>query len=99
MVSTPQRSYPCMTGSALKPCTTASLWMTTAVSCPLMREISSRMQFARLKRLLGQLPGCAGFDRSVLADDARAADADDGRQSEFLLFGERDVLPQHVDQP
>src|SRR5579871_2241631 len=63
MVSTPQLSTSCMNGISARPCTTASLCISTAVSwLPILGMASTRLA-GRLNLLLSQLPGrfCAPF--------------------------------------
>src|SRR5215216_2761526 len=57
MVSTPQRATSCIAGTSERPCTTASLCMTTMVSCPPISGTARRSSAGRLNRLLSQLPG------------------------------------------
>ena len=68
IVSTPQRFTSCMKGTSDSPCTTPSLCMTMAVSCPLIGGMASTKLAGRLNLLLSHLPGrfCAPFEQRFL---------------------------------
>src|SRR5262245_48955235 len=87
-----------MKGRALRPCTTASLCISTTVWWSAMVGISSRTSVGRWKVLASQLPGKvlrSAVDRTVRVDFSRTADADEGREPEPFLLGARDQLAQH----
>src|SRR5581483_2321202 len=65
IVRTPHRVTSCMNGSSLRPCTTASLCIRTAVGWSPIDGIASRMECGRLKRLLSQFPGRFWAPRSI----------------------------------
>ena len=102
IVSTPQRCrHPASTGSSLRPCTTASLWMTITVSWPSMSGISCAQQFGEIETAafpVARQVLAAALDRAVLADHAGAADADERRELQAILFGGGNMLLEHVDQ-
>lgn len=99
MVSTPQCVTSVIHGTSDRPCTTASLCMTTNVSWSPIEGNQRANTLRHIEPAALPVAGkilSAALDRAIVANDPRAANADERREIDFIFFGSAKQLFQHA---